>query len=143
MLNRLRCGSLAAWTDEDGFRSAIEQSPTAQAALFLADLAIDRAASPDLAEQAYRHACELDPKDAYPWNSLGNLLTHHLGRYEEAEQAYRHACELDPKYASPWNGLGNLLHEHWAGTRRRSRPIATPANWTRKTRTRGTTWATC
>ena len=64
------------------------------------------------AEQAYRHACELDPKDAYPWNGLGNLLKNHLGRYEEAEQAYRHACELDPKYAYPWNGLGNLLQNH-------------------------------
>ena len=61
------------------------------------------------AEQAYRHACELDPKFASPWNGLGNLLKNHLGRYEEAEQAYRHACELDPKDASPWNGLGNLL----------------------------------
>jgi len=78
----------------------------------LGRLALDNAQSPELAEQAYRRACELDPNDAYPWNGLGYLLTNHLGRYDEAEQAYRHACELDPKLASPWNNLGNLLMQH-------------------------------
>jgi Flp pilus assembly protein TadD len=55
---------------------------------------------------------ELDPKYAWPWNGLGNLLQVHLGRYDEAEAAYRRAMELDPKNGRPWNGLGNLLQVH-------------------------------
>ncbi len=62
-----------------------------------------------LAEKAYGKAIELDPKDADPWNGLGNLLTDHMGRHDEAERAYRKAIELDPKDAYPWYGLGNLL----------------------------------
>ncbi|MBX3738672.1 MAG: tetratricopeptide repeat protein [Candidatus Didemnitutus sp.] len=65
-----------------------------------------------LAEAAYRKAIELDPKRAYPWNDLGNLLQNHLGRPAEAEVAYRKAIELGPIYAYPWNGLGNLLKNH-------------------------------
>jgi Flp pilus assembly protein TadD/DNA-binding transcriptional regulator GbsR (MarR family) len=63
------------------------------------------------AEQAYRRAIALDPKYAYPWNNLGNLLEDRLGRYAEAEAAYRQAIALDPKYAYPWNGLGNLQQD--------------------------------
>ncbi|MCB1233227.1 MAG: tetratricopeptide repeat protein, partial [Verrucomicrobiae bacterium] len=61
-----------------------------------------------LASAAFRQAIELDPKDAYPWNGLGNLLRDQ-GRPEESEAAYRRAIELDPKDAYPWNGLGNSL----------------------------------
>ncbi len=79
----------------------------------LAALILDRL--PRLAaktESVLRKAIELDPKFAYPWNGLGNLLKNHLNRYEEAEAAYRKAIELDPKLAYPWNGLGNLLTDH-------------------------------
>ncbi|MCY2965941.1 MAG: tetratricopeptide repeat protein, partial [Planctomycetota bacterium] len=65
----------------------------------------------ELAEQAYRQAIALNPKDAAPWNNLGNLLQDQLGRYEESEAAYRQAIALDPKYALPWHGLGNLLQD--------------------------------
>lgn len=61
------------------------------------------------AEAAYRKAIELDPADAWPWSSLGNLLATKLKHYDEAEVAYRKAIELDPSYASPWISLGNML----------------------------------
>ena len=61
---------------------------------------------------AYREAIARDPKNALPWNSLGNLLQDHLQRYAEAETAYREAIARDPKFAWPWNGLGNLLQDH-------------------------------
>ncbi len=62
-----------------------------------------------LVEAAYRKAIELDPKYAYPWNGLGNLLQRQLGRPAEAEVAYREAIKLDPELVQPWNGLGNVL----------------------------------
>jgi tetratricopeptide (TPR) repeat protein len=62
------------------------------------------------ADQAFRMAINLDPKDAKPWVNLGWLLHFRLKRYEEAEQAYRTAIDLDPKDARPWVNLGRLLH---------------------------------
>jgi tetratricopeptide (TPR) repeat protein len=64
------------------------------------------------AEQAFRKAIELDPKDAHPWIGLGDLLQDHLGRFEESESAYRKAIELDPRSAYPWAGLGKLFQYH-------------------------------
>lgn len=64
-----------------------------------------------LAEAAYRKAIDLDPKDSWPWNGLGNLLQVNLRRSTEAEAAYRKAIEFDPKEAIPWNGLGCLLRD--------------------------------
>jgi len=61
------------------------------------------------AEAAYRRAIELDPADAWPWNSLGFLLKNKLQRFNEAEAAYRRAIELDPAFAWAWNNLGFLL----------------------------------
>lgn len=66
----------------------------------------------NFAERCYRKAIELDPTDAHPWNSLGNLLQDHLHRPEEAEMAYRKAIALNPKSEVPWNGLGNVLLQH-------------------------------
>ena len=61
------------------------------------------------AEHAYRKAIELDPLDAFPWCSLGNLLAGKFSRYDDAERAYRKAIELDPLDTDPWNNLGVLL----------------------------------
>ncbi|MCP4696943.1 MAG: tetratricopeptide repeat protein, partial [Gammaproteobacteria bacterium] len=66
----------------------------------------------DQAEAVIRKAVALEPRSAVAWNTLGNLLTIHLNRYEEAEAAYRKSIELDEKFAYPWNSLGNLLTEH-------------------------------
>jgi tetratricopeptide (TPR) repeat protein len=62
-----------------------------------------------LAEDAYRKAIELDPKDAYPWLSLGRLLRSNLQRPEEAERAFRNVIELEANNAYSWILLGNLL----------------------------------
>ena len=64
------------------------------------------------AEAAYREAIARDPKDASPWNSLGNLLQDHLQRYEEAEAAYREAIARDPQNVAAWNSLGSLFCDH-------------------------------
>lgn len=60
------------------------------------------------AEYAYRQAIALDPKYAYPWNGLGNLLQDHLQRYDEAEAAYRQAMSLDQKHPYPIANLARL-----------------------------------
>jgi Flp pilus assembly protein TadD len=53
---------------------------------------------------------QLDPKDAYPHNGLGNVYSQ-LGKYDEAIAAYQRAIQLDPKYAYPHNGLGNVYYQ--------------------------------
>lgn len=68
----------------------------------------------DEAEAAYRQVIALDPKFAWPWNNLGNLLQNRLARYDEAEVAYRQAIALDPNSPLQWNGLGWLLQNHLA-----------------------------
>ncbi len=62
------------------------------------------------AEAAYRQAIALDPKYAWPWNSLGLLLRQH-NRPKDAETAYLQAIVLDAGYAAPWYNLGRLLGE--------------------------------
>ena len=66
------------------------------------------------AEQAFRHAIDLDPDDGISWYSLGKLLQENLARYDEAERAYRRAIEINPDDAFPWNNLGNLLAQRFA-----------------------------
>jgi tetratricopeptide (TPR) repeat protein len=77
----------------------------------LADFLEENEAWP-VVEAAYRKAIELDPKNAAPWNGLGNVLQEHLGRPAEAESAYRKAIELDPTLAKPWYNLGLVLQDH-------------------------------
>jgi len=60
------------------------------------------------AEQAYRHAIELDPRCDNPWNGPGNVLQD-IGRSGEAEQAYHRAIELGPEFPYPWGNLARLL----------------------------------
>ncbi len=60
------------------------------------------------AEWAYRKAVEIDPGNAYLWNSLGVFLSDKAKRHEEAEAAYREAIELKPEYPDPWKNLGLL-----------------------------------
>lgn len=64
----------------------------------------------DEAEEAYRKALTIDPRDANAWNQLGELLEEKLNRYDEAETAYRTAIQLAPEAVWPKNNLGALLH---------------------------------
>ena len=63
-------------------------------------------------EKAYKRLFELDGQNSRAFNSYGNLLAYHLGKYDEAEEAYRHAIALDDQFAVPWNNLGRLLADH-------------------------------
>ncbi len=59
---------------------------------------------------AYQRAIELDPKDAYLHNGLGNVYRD-LGHYEDALAEYQRAIALDPKFDDPHNGLGSVYAE--------------------------------
>jgi superkiller protein 3 len=59
---------------------------------------------------AYQQAIQLDPKDATPYNGLGNALSEQ-GKLEEAIAAFQQAIQLDPKDALPYNGLGIALYK--------------------------------
>lgn len=69
---------------------------------------------------AYQRVIELNPKDAVPWYSLGNiyrqLADDQTGepvakdRSVQIIQAYRRAIELEPAYAWPYHNLG-LIYE--------------------------------
>ncbi len=62
------------------------------------------------AEEAYRRAIALDPKNADPWTGLGLVLATSK-RYTEAEEAFREAIDLDAMDARLWDWLGKLLGE--------------------------------
>ena len=62
------------------------------------------------AEELYREAIKLNPKNDVAYHNLGNLLND-LKRPVEAEAAYRKAIELDPDYAPSYNNLGALLRD--------------------------------
>ncbi len=69
---------------------------------------------------AYQRVIDLNPKDALPWYSLGNIYRQLAGdqagepeakdRSVQIIQAYRRAIELDPAYAWPYHNLG-LIYE--------------------------------
>lgn len=63
-----------------------------------------------MAEQLYRRAMKIDPRDpAAPFN-LGNVLCA-AGRSLEAEAAYRAAVKADPGFAPAWYNLADVLDE--------------------------------
>jgi tetratricopeptide (TPR) repeat protein len=64
----------------------------------------------DEAEAVYRKAIELNPSEATPYCSLGNLLSNeNQKRYNEAEAAYRKAIELNPSLPQTYSNLALLL----------------------------------
>uniref|UniRef100_I2PZ24 TPR repeat-containing protein n=1 Tax=Desulfovibrio sp. U5L TaxID=596152 RepID=I2PZ24_9BACT len=80
--------------------------------LLAAENVIEKFEQREYAERLLSLSIERDPANSAVWNSRGNLLQDHLGRYEESEEAYRKAIELDAKKDAPWIGLGNLLQKH-------------------------------
>ena len=86
-------------------RTVVAWLPDNQGAWYWYGVALKQGGKRADALAAYQRAIELDPKDAYPHNGLGNVYRA-LGRQEEALEAYQRAIELDPKFAAPHNGLG-------------------------------------
>jgi predicted O-linked N-acetylglucosamine transferase (SPINDLY family) len=66
---------------------------------------------PTEAEQSYRRAVELDPKQAQAWNNLGNILrrSRHEARKQEGVQCYQRAIAARPNYATAYSNLGFAL----------------------------------
>ena len=48
----------------------------------------------------------MDPKEAAPYNNLGNTYREARGQLDEAEKSYRKAVALAPDEADSYNGLG-------------------------------------
>ncbi|TGT90464.1 tetratricopeptide repeat protein [Mesorhizobium sp. M8A.F.Ca.ET.161.01.1.1] len=64
------------------------------------------------AEDAYRHAIEIDPHYSWPIGKLSGLLRRRFGRYQEAERLAQRCVDLDPNDAWSWFNLGFLHHHH-------------------------------
>ena len=64
------------------------------------------------AEELYRKATEVAPREGAPWARLGRLLHKYLRRYEEAGNVCRRAVELDPECSMAWRDLLCLLAFH-------------------------------
>ncbi len=64
------------------------------------------------AEQDYRLAMIIDPKDPDTHTNLGNLLKNHKQDIAGAEREYRLAINLDPKNSNAHAALGVLLKDH-------------------------------
>ena len=80
----------------------------------------------DGAEQLFRRAMELDPKEpVYPCN-LARVLKK-ARRWEEARAAYDQALALRPDYAPAVNGLALLHQERLSGPRSRGGRAAVPS----------------
>jgi Tfp pilus assembly protein PilF len=63
--------------------------------------------NPEEAVQAYRRAIELQPKEAEPHLSLGQLFESEK-KFADAEKQYREAASLDPHSADAVTGLANV-----------------------------------
>ena len=59
------------------------------------------------AQDEYRTAAKLDPKDASIWNNLGNVYRD-LKNYSAAEEAYRKAFETDPAFVNAYVNLATM-----------------------------------
>lgn len=62
------------------------------------------------AENAYRKAIEMDPKNIKARNSLGYWLAK-MGNHKEAETTFRKSVEADKKNSDAWYNLGSLLYD--------------------------------
>lgn len=62
-----------------------------------------------IAEQYYRKAIELNPKDSHAYNNLANVLDENESRWKEAEENYKKAIELNPQDAGAYHNLGLLF----------------------------------
>ena len=119
----LEAGKVAAALKE--FRRLIELHPAeaihhTQIARAFLDLGLG-----DLARQAARRGVELEPKSAFAYDALGDVLQYDLiGRrwesgfeLEQAREAYRKALELDPEEDDYREDLAILLEVNAQGVR--------------------------
>jgi predicted O-linked N-acetylglucosamine transferase (SPINDLY family) len=92
---------------EAALQIAVKKLGSAEAWFNLA-LALVAGNKPRQAEEAYRKALQLNPKQPQAWSNLGNLLNHghDRERLEQALVCYQHAVELQPGYVYAHANLG-------------------------------------
>ena len=91
------------------YRKAVELDPKlARIYRDLGELLHDEMREYGKAEEAFRKAIELKPRDAVAHCYLGSSLCEQ-GKFPEAIDAYHKAIELDPKSAAAYNHLGYAL----------------------------------
>ena len=102
-----------AWSlAEAAYRKAIELDPKSALAFgFLAYVLAFQLSRTTEAEELFRTAIEIAPRDSYPRAMLG-LLLEDLGRYTEAEATLRGAIEVEADSGFTWYRLGALLADH-------------------------------
>jgi len=66
----------------------------------------------DGAEDAYKKALAIDPKDAYVWYNLGQLMANNKKDFDGAEAAFKKALTIDPKDVVMWYNFGILLDDN-------------------------------
>jgi tetratricopeptide (TPR) repeat protein len=96
---------------EQFLRRAIAASPEDRFALGTLETLLNENGRSSEAEELYRRTLESNPKNAWIWYDLGNLLWSKLGRVEEAVEVFRRAVEIDPHVEGAWAHLGYLLKE--------------------------------
>jgi cytochrome c-type biogenesis protein CcmH/NrfG len=67
------------------------------------------------AEEAYKKAAELSPKNVVIWNNLAQLYVRQE-RYEEAKEAFLKILEFDDTNAPAYLGLAEMYSNNHAGT---------------------------
>jgi tetratricopeptide (TPR) repeat protein len=90
-----------------GLAGEAPKAPDAQHLMALCHSATGNAAE---AEQAYRAALELAPRNHHVLGNYGNLLKA-LGRHEEALARYRSAVEAAPDFVQGWTNYGRAALE--------------------------------
>lgn len=80
-------------------KESVKLAPTASKYVNLAVLE-DKAHAPPAAEESFKKAISLDPKEVGPLMALGAFYVQQR-RFDEAEQQFRHAIELEPRNPSP------------------------------------------
>ncbi|MFY9911010.1 MAG: tetratricopeptide repeat protein [Candidatus Sulfotelmatobacter sp.] len=97
---------------ETFLRAATDLKPTSHAGegLYRAWLALGRTtekSNPEEAMKAYRQAASIQPKEAEPHLSIGQIFERG-NKFAEAESEYKEALALDPRSADALVGLANI-----------------------------------
>jgi tetratricopeptide (TPR) repeat protein len=95
---------------ESAMRAAVERARQGQNAVRRATVHVARGRYLEAAAE-FRHALEIQPRDASLHNKLG-ICYQQLDDVARARREYDRALELNPGYAEVWNNIGTLEQSH-------------------------------